>query len=205
MNQEFDLQNPARQRHERACIHLEDKEPLAKFHLMTSVNKEENRSEIHLRPTTEADLDFVLDAEQNADNRQFITVWNRERHQQAANSDDERHYIVESAADGQRVGYVLVAGLTNPNRSIEFRRMVITDKAKGYGRETLRFVKKLAFEELKAHRLWLDVKEHNSRARSLYESEGFVVEGTLRECIKTDSGYESLVIMSILSEEESAR
>jgi diamine N-acetyltransferase len=171
---------------------------------MTSANQEYDRPIIHLRQTTEADLDFVLDAEQSVENSQFITVWNRERHQHAANSDDERHYIIESE-DGDRVGYALLAGLTNPNQSIEFRRMVITDKGKGYGREALRAIKQLAFDELNAHRLWLDVKDHNLRARSLYHSEGFVVEGTLRECIKTDTGYESLVIMSILKDERPAK
>ena len=59
-------------------------------------------------------------------------------------------------------------------------------------------VKRLAFEEFKAHRLWLDVKEHNVRARHLYESEGFVTEGVLRGCIKAEAGFESLVVMSML-------
>ena len=74
----------------------------------------------------------------------------------------------------------------------------MTEKGKGYGKEALRLVKKMAFQELKAHRLWLDVKEHNVRARHVYESEGFVAEGVLRECIKAEVGFESLVVMSML-------
>lgn len=94
-----------------------------------------------------------------------------------------------------------MAGLAEANQSIEFRRIVITEKGRGYGREALRRVKSMAFGELKAHRLWLDVKEHNFRARHVYESEGFVVEGKLRECLKSEDGYESLVVMSILRDE----
>ena len=71
-------------------------------------------------------------------------------------------------------------GILRHFQSLEFRRIVITDKGKGYGRESLRLIKKMAFEELSAHRLWLDVKDHNLRARHVYEAEGFMVEGVLR-------------------------
>lgn len=156
---------------------------------------------IRLLPTSENDLDFVLSAEQSAENRSFVTGWAREQHLGAISSEDLSHLIIENIADGRRVGYIILAGLADANQSIEFRRIVVTAKAKGYGREALRLVKKLAFEDLKVHRLWLDVREHNVRARHLYESEGFVAEGVLRECIKTKAGFESLVVMSILSGE----
>lgn len=84
---------------------------------------------------------------------------------------------------------------------IELRRVVIVDKGRGYGRAVVRTVKELAFGELHAHRLWLDVKVHNDRARVLYLEEGFVEEGTLRECVRAPDGYESLVVMSLLRNE----
>ena len=34
--------------------------------------------------------------------------------------------------------------------------------------------------------------------RALYEAEGFVVEGVLRECLKEESGFGSLVVMALL-------
>lgn len=156
---------------------------------------------IRLLPTTEDDLDFVLSAEQSAENRAFVTVWTRKQHLGALSSEDLSHLVIENTADGNRVGYIILAGLADANQSIEFRRIVVTEKGKGYGRAALRLVKKLAFAELKAHRLWLDVKEHNVRARNMYESEGFVAEGVLRECIKADVGFESIVVMSMLSSE----
>jgi RimJ/RimL family protein N-acetyltransferase len=58
-----------------------------------------------------------------------------------------------------------------------------------------------AFDELFAHRLWLDVFEHNARARHVYRSVGFVEEGVLRECVKQQERYASLVVMSILENE----
>ena len=151
--------------------------------------------------TKEDDLDFVLSAEQSAENRSFVSVWVRAQHLGAVTAEDALHLIIENTADGSRVGYVILAGLVDANQSIELRRIVVTEKGKGYGKEALRLVKRLAFEELKAHRLWLDVKEHNVRARNLYESEGFVAEGLLRECIKGEVGFESLVVMSMLDGE----
>ena len=156
---------------------------------------------IRLLRTKEDDLDFVLSAEQSAENRSFVSVWVRAQHLGAVTAEDALHLIIENTADGSRVGYVILAGLADANQSIELRRIVVTEKGKGYGKEALRLVKKLAFEELKAHRLWLDVKEHNVRARNLYESEGFVAEGLLRECIKGEVGFESLVVMSMLDGE----
>ena len=156
---------------------------------------------IRLRCTREDDLDFVLSAERSAENRTFVTVWRREQHLAALTSEDIVHLIIESVADGSHIGYIILAGMTDANQSIEFRRIVINEKNKGYGRAALRLVKKMAFEDLGAHRLWLDVKEHNVRARHVYEAEGFVVEGTLRECIKVGADFESLVVMSMLKTE----
>ena len=151
--------------------------------------------------TSEHDLEFVLNAEGSAENRSFVSGWARDQHLAALTSEDLSHLIIESIADSSRVGYVILAGMADANQSIEFRRIVVTEKGRGYGKEALRLVKQLAFEELKAHRLWLDVKEHNLRARNLYQSEGFVQEGVLRECIKAEAGFESLVVMSMLARE----
>jgi diamine N-acetyltransferase len=156
---------------------------------------------IDVRSTLEDDLDFVLGAERSAENRPFVTIWAREQHLAAITSEDLSHLIIEKTSDGSRVGYIILAGLADANHSIEFRRIVVTEKGKGIGKEALHLVIRLAFEELKAHRLWLDVKEHNLRAQHVYESAGFVREGVLRECIKAEGGFESLVVMSMLRRE----
>lgn len=100
--------------------------------------------------------------------------------------------ILEKVEDGEAVGYVILANL---HKSVELRRIVVAEKGRGYGRAAVRQIKRLVFEELGAPRPWLDVKENNSRARHIYTSEGFTIEGTSRECL------EPLVIMSILERE----
>jgi len=159
---------------------------------------------VTLRPTTASDLDFVTEAERAAENLPFVTSWPRERHATAIVQDDLAHWIIEHREVG-RAGFVILAGLRDANRSIEFRRIVVTAKRRGIGRAVVREVKRRAFGEMEAHRLWLDVKEHNERARRLYRSEGFVEEGVLRECFRGEHGYESLVVMSLVASERRTR
>lgn len=156
---------------------------------------------IQLRPTTIADLDFVISAEQHPDNRPFVEPWTREQHTTALNNVDILHFVIEHSEHNHAVGYALLAGLKNPNQSIELRRIVVTEKGHGYGRTALHLITQLVFGTLEAHRLWLDVKEHNIRAQNIYKIAGFVVEGTLRECLKSEHGFESLIVMSMLKRE----
>jgi diamine N-acetyltransferase len=131
---------------------------------------------IGLRPTGPADIDFVLQVEHDPAHKPFIGQWSADQHLAALTDRDLGHFIAEQMNDRQPVGYLILAGLQKPDENIEFRRIVITRKGLGYGRAALRLVKKLVFEDYHAHRLWLDVKDHNQRAQQLYQSEGFLVE-----------------------------
>ena len=153
---------------------------------------------IQVRPTQVNDLAFVLRAEHDPANTSFVEQWSHDQHLATLTDPDLAHLIAERHRDAQPIGYLILVGLKNVHQSLEFRRIVITDKGQGYGRATIRFVKQLAFEQYHAHRLWLDVRAHNRRAQQLYQSEGFVIEGTLRECTKVEEHFESLVIMSLL-------
>jgi len=156
---------------------------------------------VRLRPTMSSDLDFVVSLEQAQENRPFITPWDKTQHEAAIRFPDFRHFIVEGGDDLSSVGFVILIGCRNPNLSIELKRMVVQAKGAGFGRAALRMAKKIAFDDLGAHRFWLDVKKRNGRAQALYDSEGFVIEGELRDAVKVDGGFESLVVMSMLRSE----
>jgi RimJ/RimL family protein N-acetyltransferase len=156
---------------------------------------------VRLRPTMTSDLDYVVSLEQAPDNMAFITPWERTQHEAAVRFPDFRHFIVEGGEGLDAVGFVLLIGCRDRNQSIELKRMVIQAKGAGFGRAALRVAKKVAFDDLNAHRFWLDVKMRNSRAKALYDSEGFVVEGELREAVKTAEGFESMIVMSMLRSE----
>ncbi|MGA8514101.1 MAG: GNAT family protein [Burkholderiaceae bacterium] len=101
-------------------------------------------------------------------------------------------------------------GCRSQHQSLELKRMVVQAKGQGYGRAALRVAKRVAFDDLHAHRFWLDVKLRNGRAQAFYDSEGFVVEGTLRDAVRIrledgKAGFDSLVVWSMLQTEFSAR
>ena len=158
-----------------------------------------------LRPTRQSDLDFVLSLEQDPANLPYITPWERTQHEAAIRFPDFRHFIVEAGPGLDAAGFLILIGCRSRHQSLELKRMVVQAKGQGTGRAALRLAKKIAFDELGAHRLWLDVKKPNTRARALYDSEGFVVEGELREAVKVAGGYESLTVMGMLAREFAAR
>jgi diamine N-acetyltransferase len=156
---------------------------------------------VRLRPTMQSDLDFVLTLENDPENLPFITPWERTQHEAAIRFPDFRHFILEGGPGLEAVGFLILIGCRSQHQSLELKRMVVRSKGQGYGRAALRVTKKVAFGDLGAHRLWLDVKKRNTRAKALYDSEGFVVEGELRESVKVQGGYESLIVMSMLATE----
>lgn len=103
--------------------------------------------------------------------------------------------------DGAPAGYAILRGLKSENHSIELKRIVVAEPGRGLGRQVLRAILAAAFRDLAAHRLWLDVFADNTRARHLYRSVGFVEEGVLRESVKRNDEYRSLVVMSMLENE----
>ncbi|MBW5449454.1 GNAT family N-acetyltransferase [Cohnella sp. CFH 77786] len=157
-------------------------------------------SMIHFRRTTEDDIDFITSTEQDPESREYIFTWTRDKHIQTINSEDHLHITIENN-EKRKIGYIILAGILNQNSCIELVRINIGEKGKGYGKESVKLIQDFVFNVLEAHRLWLDVKEHNDRAKHVYESAGFKIEGILRECIKKDDIYESLIIMGILKNE----
>ena len=129
---------------------------------------------IDLRPSSERDLEFVLKLEADPKTAPFIHPWSIEEHRTAIADPAVAHWIVEDVERSVPVGFVILRGLGTD--VIEFRRIAISEKGRGYGTHAVRLVKQAAFGEMGARRLWLDVYDFNDRARSIYEAEGFAAE-----------------------------
>jgi diamine N-acetyltransferase len=165
---------------------------------------------VRLRPTMLSDLDWVVSLENDPANLPFITPWARPQHEGAIRFPDARHFVVEADAAWTRAGFVILQGCRNPNRSVELKRLVLDPAlhGRGLGRACVRLLERTAFDDLKAHRFWLDVKGRNARAQALYRAEGFVEEGRLRESVALhdgSGGFDDLIVMSMLAREHAAR
>jgi len=129
---------------------------------------------VRLRPTRPDDLDFVLALENEPDTAPWVSQWSRSEHEATIANEVDEHWVAEDP-DGDPVGYVILQQ-AHASR-VELRRIAIAVKGGGFGRATLRAVKRLVFAERGAAELWLDVLDTNHRALALYESEGFVKTG----------------------------
>lgn len=159
------------------------------------------KPQIRLRPAIPEDIAWIVAQEQRSEFEAFIGHWSAETHLNNL-ADPDKRYLMATDEAGQPGAYVILAGLTSPARSIELARIVVAQPGTGFGKPVLYQVIELAFSELNANRLWLDVFDDNIRARHTYQATGFCEEGTLREAVvKRDGSFGSLVIMSILARE----
>ena len=142
-------------------------------------------------------LSTIIEIEK--DNSNYIGQYDFSEHIAVIKSDNEQHLSIFDKSNNLLIGHVILSGLKNKNDSIEFRRIVVSRKEKGFGKESIKLIKEYCFQELRAHRIWLDVFENNDRAIGLYKSQGFKTKGLLRDSIKQNGHYRSLKIMSILA------
>ena len=156
-------------------------------------------SQISLFPTLPEDLAIILAMETALENALYVRHWTKEQHRAALDKPDLAHLKI--VLDNETLGYVILVGITNIDRSIEFKRIVVQPKGRGIGRQTIRLIKDLVFNHYQAHRLWLEVILDNTKAYNLYLSEGFIEEGIHRESLKQDDCFIDLKVMSILERE----
>jgi RimJ/RimL family protein N-acetyltransferase len=85
----------------------------------------------------------------------------------------------------------------------EFVRIIAVAPRRGIGTYAMRRMIARAFDDLGAHRAYLEVTADNP-ARRLYEREGFVLEGTWRDGYRSGEGtYRDLCGYGMLASERS--
>ena len=157
--------------------------------------------QVRFRRAGAADLDYIMRQERHDENHSYIRQWTREKHLADLKDSNYAYFVVERVDSGKPVGFVILIGANDPDNNLEFKRIAISEKGRGYGREAVKLIKKFAFDETDTHRLWLEVIDYNERAYHIYESEGFVKEGVHRESFLRDGRRASLIVMSMLRPE----
>jgi RimJ/RimL family protein N-acetyltransferase len=158
-----------------------------------------------------ADLDFVESLQHDPAHLSLVMPWERSQHDAATRFPDFRHFIIEGGSGLEAAGFAVLTGCRNLNRSVELKHMAVQPHGLGIGRAAVRVLKKLVFDELHAHRFWLEFNSRNAPAQALCEKEGFVLEGRLRDAVRArsetadDPEFDSLVIVSMLKQEFAAR
>jgi RimJ/RimL family protein N-acetyltransferase len=158
---------------------------------------------MRLRPARAEDIPSIMAMERVPEYRTFVGNWTEDEHRARLASADCRYFVAESGS-GELAGFAILRGLASPHRSVRLQRIVVANADRGVGKIMLRGILDYVFQELRAHRLWLDVFETNTRAQHVYESLGFHREGILREAVFRDGEYHTQILMSILDREYEA-
>ncbi len=162
---------------------------------------------LRLRRADISDLNYIMALEYAPENLKFIYPFDEDYHKKILNSDnsEKMDVIIEEIETGAPAGYFMFRGLDDDSNSIEWTHVIIGKKGLGYGREAMKLLKKWTFEIKKFHRAKIDCKDYNDVALHLYETEGLVREGVMREALLTNGVYENLVLLGILDREYFAR
>ncbi|MGV3657801.1 MAG: GNAT family N-acetyltransferase [Chitinophagaceae bacterium] len=112
-------------------------------------------------------------------------------------------YKVVENATGQTVGHISLGGISRKNMAARISRVLLGPPARGKGYCSLMIteVLKVAFEELKLHRVTLGVYDFNESAIACYKKAGMQVEGIMRDALKFGDAYWTLVEMAMLEDE----
>jgi RimJ/RimL family protein N-acetyltransferase len=171
---------------------------------------------VMLRPVTEDDVDGLIELIHDPevmrltgshprpvdDEREFLRQWYATR----TDHDDRLDLAIEDRRTGEYVGEVVLKDLDPDNRSCGFRIALSAARhfGKGYGGEATRMVLAHAFG-LGVHRVGLEVYAFNPRARHVYETAGFVHEGTMRDALLWNGAWVDAHVMAALAPDASWR
>ena len=109
--------------------------------------------------------------------------------------------------DAVAVGWIGLTRIDSRHRSCEWGGYLSpgAPKGRGLGKALLCLSLEMAFMELRLNRVVVEVLVDNVRALGLYESMGFVREGTLRQRAWLSSGPRDVFGLSILADEWTSR
>ena len=117
--------------------------------------------------------------------------------------DGNRYFFLIIAPDGRIIGESVINEIDWDLRCANFRIGIFCtdERGKGIGTWATEATRDFAFEELKLHRLELDVYSFNPRAEKAYVKAGFKREGVLRDAVMDGDKYADDILMSMLEDE----
>jgi RimJ/RimL family protein N-acetyltransferase len=135
-----------------------------------------------------------------------LTVDQLERYSVIANSADSDvlAFKVIHLESGKTIGHISLGSINRENGTARMCRVLIGDrtmKGKGIGLLMVKELLKIAFEQVKLHKVSLAVFDFNVSAIKLYEKAGFTSEGFIREACRMGEDYWNYYEMSILDRE----
>ena len=139
-----------------------------------------------IRPFTAEDAEFIVRCFAMPHAAAFMRVPSVERVRDAVRDPAVAGFILEDG--GVPVGHLLLRDLGRAWKIAEIAQLVVSRPRQGYGRAAMRFALRHVFDQLHAHRCYLEVVARNVGACKLYEACGCVREGLFRDGFPADDG-----------------
>ncbi len=139
-----------------------------------------------IRAASEADIPAIIEIERTPGFEQFFGWFSEDEHRAHLTDPDCRVLVLEEG--GIVEGFAILRGFVSGEGSIRLNRLAARTPGKGAGQQLLDHAKAIAFAEPPRNAFWLRVAETNSRARHVYERNGFVLESRLPAGGKSISG-----------------
>ncbi len=111
-----------------------------------------------------------------------------------------RVYRAALQAADEIVGHIDLSNIDPENRVASVCRVLVDParRGRGIGEQMMRQVVRIGFGDLRLHRLELRVFDFNAPAIACYEKVGFVREGLLRDWVRVQDTFWSVLVMSML-------
>lgn len=111
----------------------------------------------------------------------------------------ERHFAIERKDDRTHIGNASIHEIEWVSRNAAFGLFIGEPSAwnRGFGGDAIRTLVRFAFEEMNLRKLRINVFDYNDRAKHVLETQGFVVEGRLRQEFFREGTYHDIVVLSV--------
>ncbi len=126
---------------------------------------------------------------------------------EGANDPSNPDAFIYKAVDtetGEAVGHISLGSFSETHKAARITRVLVGNTAvrgRGYCQGMIKAILRIGFEELGLHRISLGVYDFNEPAIRCYEKAGMKKEGVLRDVVRYQDGYWSLVEMAMLEDE----
>ena len=116
-------------------------------------------------------------------------------------SEDNFFFAVITRKEKKHIGNFRLGPLDRVNNRIQLGMMIGDKKyhGQGLGSEIVSLGLKFSFETLSVHKVFLDVREDNIAAIRIYEKNGFIHEGTLKDHLRKNNRFYDLKLMGAIN------
>lgn len=119
-----------------------------------------------------------------------------------SSNEENKHFAIVDEKD-EYLGTISLKHISMKDRNAEYA-IVTRRKSQGTGIAKLATAEllKYAFQELKLHKVYLNVLSENVRAQRFYEKCGFIQEGIAKDAVRIKESYKSLIWYGIFEEND---